>query len=82
MLRLSHIFTIQMVVNGKDQERKTKLTDQNYFIQRILNKDKRFATSPAYIYMLQWPTLRKNNCNETSIFLELGERELRIMMVG
>ena len=30
--------------NGKDQERGTKLTDQNYFIQRILNKDKRFST--------------------------------------
>ena len=27
-----------------------KLTDQNYFIQRILNKDKRFAESPAYTY--------------------------------
>ena len=36
--------------NGKDEERKTRLTDQNYFIQRILNKDKRFARSPAYIY--------------------------------
>ena len=36
--------------NGKDQERKTRLTDQYYFIQRILNQDKRFARSPAYIY--------------------------------
>ena len=36
--------------NGKDQKRKVKLTDQNYFIQRILNKDKRFAKSPAYTY--------------------------------
>ena len=36
--------------NGKDQKRKTKLTDQNYFIQRVLNKDQRFARSPAYIY--------------------------------
>ena len=28
----------------------SKLTDQNYFIQRILNKDQRFAKSPPYIY--------------------------------
>ena len=36
--------------NGKDQERKVRLTDQNYFIQRIFNRDQRFARSPAYIY--------------------------------
>ena len=36
--------------NGKDQERKVRLTDQNYFIQRICNKEKRFARSPAYMY--------------------------------
>ena len=36
--------------NGKDQERKTRLTDQNYFIQRICNKEKRFAKSAAYMY--------------------------------
>ena len=36
--------------NGKDQDRAVKLTDQNYFIQRICNKEKRFARSPAYLY--------------------------------
>ena len=36
--------------NGKDEERPTKLTDQSYFIQRILNKDQRFAKSPPYLY--------------------------------
>ena len=36
--------------NAKDEDRKTRLTDQSYFIQRILNKDQRFARSPAYIY--------------------------------
>ena len=36
--------------NGKDQERKARLTDQNYFIQRICNKEKRFAKSAAYMY--------------------------------
>ena len=36
--------------NGKDQERKVRLTDQRYFIQRIINKEKRFAKSAAYLY--------------------------------
>ena len=36
--------------NGKDHEREVKLTDQYYFIQRILNADSRFARSSAYIY--------------------------------
>ena len=36
--------------NGKDQDRKTRLTEQNYFIQRICNKEKRFAKSAAYVY--------------------------------
>ena len=35
--------------NGKDEERQTKLSDQSYFIQRILNKDQRFAKCPTYI---------------------------------
>ena len=36
--------------NGKDQERKVRLTEQQYFIQRICNKEKRFSKSPAYMY--------------------------------
>ena len=36
--------------NGKDQDRTVRLTDQNYFIHRICNKEKRFAKSAAYMY--------------------------------
>ena len=36
--------------NGKDQDRNVKLTNQRYFIQRVLNKETRFAKSPAYLY--------------------------------
>ena len=36
--------------NGKDQSRKVKLTAQRYFIQRIINKEMRFAKCPAYLY--------------------------------
>ena len=38
--------------NGKDQKRKVKLSDQSYFIQRILNIDKRFANTPTYVYAI------------------------------
>ena len=31
-------------------ERKVKLSEQDYFVQRILNKDSRFACSTAYIF--------------------------------
>ena len=36
--------------NAKDQERRLRLTDQNYFVQRIFNLEKRFAKSSAYMY--------------------------------
>ena len=36
--------------NGLHEEREENLTEQNYFIQRILNKDHRFANSPAYVF--------------------------------
>ena len=44
--------------NGKDQERKMRLTDQNYFIQCICNKEKRFSRIAAmlHISMLLSPT--------------------------
>ena len=36
--------------NGKDQERQVKLTDQYYFIQRVINKETRFSVNPDYLY--------------------------------
>ena len=36
--------------NSLHSERKIKLTDQDYFVQRILNKDLRFATNPAFVF--------------------------------
>ena len=36
--------------NGKDQERRTNLREQQYFIQRILNKEQRFVRSADYMY--------------------------------
>ena len=36
--------------NGKDQEREVKLTAQRYFIQRICNKETRFAKCSEYLF--------------------------------
>ena len=36
--------------NGKDQERKVKLSDQSYWGQRILNVDERCGNNPAYVF--------------------------------
>ena len=35
---------------GRDHKRKVKLTHQQYFLQRILNKDNRFAKTPGYVF--------------------------------
>ena len=36
--------------NSLHSERERKLSEQDYFTQRIMNKDPRFATNPAYIF--------------------------------
>ena len=35
---------------GLHHERETKLNNQSYFIQRICNKNRQFAESPAFVY--------------------------------
>ena len=51
--------------NGKDQKRKVRLTDQNFFIQRICNIEARFA-SPAYMYAaIGYLEKKKNSYRET-----------------
>ena len=36
--------------NSLHSDRQIKLSEQDYFNQRILNKDDRFATNPAYVF--------------------------------
>ena len=36
--------------NAKDQQRAVKLTDQRYFVQRVCNKETRFARCPSYLF--------------------------------
>ena len=35
---------------GRHHKRKVKLTTQNYFQQRMLNVDPRFASTPGYVF--------------------------------
>lgn len=38
-------------LNGLHDDRRTvHLTPQNYFVQRLMNKDNKFATDPAYLF--------------------------------
>ena len=68
--------------NGKDQERNVRLTDQNYFIQRLCNKERRFAQSPAYMYAalgyLEKKQLQRNinlaNTRGKEVVNEKGEK--------
>ena len=36
--------------NNLHQDRKVKLTDQYYFVERLRNKDTRFSNDPAYVF--------------------------------
>ena len=38
-------------LNGRSHPRKYKLTNQSYFIQRLFNKDERFAKDNFYLFM-------------------------------
>ena len=53
--------------NGKDQERAIKLSDQDYFVQRITNVALRFAACAAYLYFavayLEQQRIHRNICN-------------------
>jgi hypothetical protein len=54
---------------GLTDERVVKLTPGKYFIQRILNKDKRFASDPNYIFYAQFVTEQKQVRDNISVAL-------------
>ena len=60
--------------NGKDQERKVKLTDQRYFVQRVLNKETRFAKCPSYLYAAVGFLEEKHIYNSLSLAGTRGHR--------
>ena len=60
--------------NGKDQERPVKLSAQQYFLQRICNKDTRFAKNPNYLYSSVAFLEEKKICYNVSICGTRGKK--------
>ena len=65
---------------GLNHERERKLTEQYYFVQRLRNKDNRFASDPAYIFAAA-AYLEKNSCKAISMFHSKGENKLFLPLV-
>ena len=52
---------------GLHSKRTIKVTAQSYFVQRVMNKDERFSTDPAYIFMAQYYVERAKLESQISI---------------
>jgi hypothetical protein len=62
---------------GLTNERVVKLTARKYFIQRVLNKDKRFANDPNYIFYAQFVTEQKQVRDNITVALRQTAGRLR-----
>ena len=60
--------------NGLHQKRKVKLTDQQYFGQRILNRDLRFSSSPGYIFAAAAYIEQKQLASKANISFMRGKK--------
>ena len=69
-----------METNGKNTDSDVELSDQSFFIQRILNRDQRFARSPSFIYAAVG-YIEKNDYKEISILLIQEGKELIMKIV-
>ena len=59
---------------GIHQERRRKLSDQQYFGQRILNKDLRFSKSPGYIFAAAAYIEKKQLTSKANISFMRGKK--------
>ena len=62
--------------NGKDQCRKVKLSPQKYFLQRVCNKDTRFAKNANYLYSTVAFLEEKQICYNISIVGRRGKKKI------
>ena len=62
--------------NGKDQTRKVKLTSQKYFLQRVCNKDTRFAKNANYLFASVAFLEEKQICYNISIVGMRGKKKI------
>ena len=63
--------------NGKDQERKITLNEQDYWCQRILNVDERCANSPAFTFMAAAHTELKQMNRNINLSFQRGLEKVR-----
>ena len=61
---------------GIHHKRKARLTDQQYFEQRLLNKDPRFSTSPGYIFAAAAYIEQKQLSSKANISFMRGKKTL------
>jgi hypothetical protein len=61
---------------GLHHKRKVRLTEQQYFGQRILNKDQRFSKSPGYIFAAAAYTEKKQLMSKANISFMRGRKSI------
>jgi len=62
--------------NSLHTERKVKLSDQDYFTQRIMNKDLRFANNPGYVFASTAYIELKQISSRKGIAFQRGKRSV------
>ena len=61
--------------NGLHQENRTvRLTDQQYFKQRLLNKNRKFAQDPSYVFAAAIHTVKKQINSNMSMSFTTGKK--------
>ena len=68
-----------LLANGKfglHYKRKVKLTEQQYFCQRILHRDKRFSSSPGYIFAAAAFIEQKQLARQANIAFMRGQKSI------
>ena len=66
-----------MEKNGKDQARKVKISEQDYWVQRILNLDGRFGNCPPYTFMAAAHTELKQITRNIDLSFQRGLEKAR-----
>ena len=61
-------------LNGLHQERERKLSEQYYFVQRLRNKDDRFAKDPSYIFAAQAYLEKKQLQKNINVSFQRGKK--------
>ena len=63
---------------GLHQNRKIKLSDQKYFVQRIRNKDRRFEENPGYVFAAASYIEKKQLQSNANISFSRGKKQKNI----